>query len=263
MGANILTNIEGQIAVVTVNRPKSLNSLILECFSELADAFDACDKNEAVRAIVVTGAGKNFSSGGDLDMFQDFLDNGYTFEQANSDVIEASRMAIAMRQCKKPIVAAISGACFGAGLSLALACDFRVIDPNVKMSTAFVNIGFSGDTGCIFALEKMLGIAKMTELMMLGSVLDAEQIMGLGLASKMSEEGKSYETARGMALKLAKGPTATYGLQKALIWEYFFKDYDAYSKIEAKYMGLSTQKQDFAEAISAFLEKRKPNFVGK
>jgi len=263
MYENILLSIEDSIATIALNRPKSMNALTHETFQELKDAFVECANNDDVRAVVVTGSEKCFSSGGDMDGFKKMLEGGTTAEQAKKSAASAGEMTYAARQCFKPTVAMISGACFGAGMSLALACDFRVIDSSAKMNTAFIGVGFTGDTGAIFHLKEMLGLTKMQELMMLAPLLGADDIMRLGLATQLAEDGKLRETAYKLAGRLAKGPTASYANQKRLFWEFFYKDYDSFADLEAKYMGESTQTRDFLEAVSAFMEKRKPNFTGK
>lgn len=263
MYENLLLTVENGIATVSINRPKSMNSLTGETFQELKDAFQQCDRDDAVRVVVITGTGKNFSSGGDIDMFRNMLSHGATYEDSKRDALLAGEMTYAARQCAKPIIAAVNGACFGAGLSLALACDFRIVDGATRMSTAFINVGFSGDTGTIFHLKEMIGFSRMIELMMTGRILEADEIVALGLASQKAGDGMLMETVYNMAERLAKGPTATYAKQKKLFWEYFCRDYDLYADIEAKYMAESTQTQDFQEAVAAFLEKRKPNFTGK
>ena len=263
MYSDILLTIENGIATITINRSQSLNSLTALTFQELRDAFENCSDNDEVRAVVVTGDGKTFSSGGDMGMFDEMLERGIDYEDSRLRALDAGKMAYAARQCKKPIIAMVNGACFGAGLSLALACDFRIIDQNTKMSTGFINAAFTGDTGSIFHLKEMLGYAKMTELMMLGPILNADEIFSLGLASKIAEEGQLSETTYKLAKKFANGPTSTYAKQKKLFWEVFFKDYDHYAELEAQYMAECTSTKDFREAISAFLEKRPPNFIGE
>ena len=263
MYENILLSIENSIATIAINRPKSMNSLTHETFQELKTAFTECSKSDEVRAVIVTGSEKCFSSGGDMDGFKKMLEEGVAAEQAIKSAASAGEMTYAARQCVKPTVAMISGACFGAGMSLALACDFRVIDSSAKMNTAFISVGFTGDTGAIFHLKEMLGLAKMQELMMLAPLLGADEIMSLGLATQLAEDGKLREAAYKLAQRLAKGPTASYAKQKSLFWEFFYRDYDSFAELEAKYMGECTQTHDFHEAITAFLEKRKPNFTGK
>ena len=260
---DLLFTVENGIATVTVNRPKSLNSLTANTFCELSAAFEACQQNEEVRAVVVKGEGKNFSSGGDVAGFGERLKKGADYEASLKGAKEASRMTESLRQCFKPTVAMVSGVCFGAGLSLALACDFRIIEQKTRMCTGFINAAFSGDSGTIFHLKEMVGFARMTELMMTGRVLQAEEIMQLGLATQMAEEGQLHEAAYGLASRLAKGPTATFARQKQLFWQTFYKDYGHYAELEAQYMAECSMTQDFIEAVTSFLEKRPPQFAGK
>jgi 2-(1,2-epoxy-1,2-dihydrophenyl)acetyl-CoA isomerase len=263
MYENILLNIENGVAAITVNRPKSKNALSSATFLELADAFNRCAKNDEVRCLVVAGAGGTFSSGGDIEEFMSAVTHPLTIEAFKQKVLESGSMAIAARQCCKPIIAQVEGACFGAGISLALCCDFRVITTSTKMCTAFANVGFPGDTGAMFHLKEMVGLARMQDLMMTARVLEAPEIMSLGLANKMAEPDQIAETVAKMARRFANGPTATYARQKKLYWEFFFRDYDAYADIEAQYMAECTKTEDFKELVTAFLEKRAPKLIGK
>lgn len=263
MYANLFFSVENAVATITVDRPKALNALNLDTCMELFDAFQQCDQRDDVRAAVVTGGGKCFCAGGDAQMYKDMLDADVSHWQAYENVLLTGKMVAAARRCKKPLVAMVNGACFGTGMSLALCCDFRVIGPNTKMSTVFVNAGFSGDAGLAFLLERMLGFARMSELMMSGRPLGAEEILALGLATKLVPQEELKAEAYKMAQSYASGPTYTYGQQKMLFWDCFFNDYSAFTESEALHMANCGQSEDFREAVTALLEKRRPEFKGK
>jgi len=258
----ILLNTDNGTATITLNRAASMNALTIDTFLELAEAFNACNADRRVRAILVRGDGKCFSSGGDIAMFSSALKETTSFERYKRDVLCCSEMTYAIRKCQKPTIAVVHGACFGAGMSLALSCDFRIIEPNTTMNTAFINVGFSGDTGTIFFLKEMLGLAKMTELMMLADTLQADDIMRLGLATKIVETKSLADESIAFASRLAKGPTAGFAHQKQLFWEYFFRDYELFAAREAEHMARCSETEDFREAVTAFLQKRKPDYKG-
>jgi 2-(1,2-epoxy-1,2-dihydrophenyl)acetyl-CoA isomerase len=172
-------------------------------------------------------------------------------------------MAASVRECPKPVIAMINGAAAGAGCSLALACDFRVMTPKSKLVRACVKMGLSGDTGGWSYLQRLAGVAKATQLMMSGDAVAGEEALRLGLATILAEEDKLREEAYALAGKLAALPTFAIARQKKLIYETFYADLAAYSQREADYMVECSHTADFAEAVDAFLEKRAPQFSGK
>lgn len=259
---DILLDVQDRIATIKLNRPKVMNAMTPpDTFLELRDAFRECAEREDVRAVVVRGEGKVFCAGGDIDRFKRIIE---TRSNISAEGVKRSgEMATAARQCPKPIIAMIHGACVGAGMSLALACDFRIAEKNTMFNTSFVNIGFSGDTGSIYHLYNMIGLAKMQELMMLGEKLSSADMDRLGLLTKVVEPADLEKATYQMAHCLADGPVCAYAKQKELIWNAFFRDYPAYADSECLNMAYTGRTSDFFEALSAFLEKRKPNFQGK
>jgi 2-(1,2-epoxy-1,2-dihydrophenyl)acetyl-CoA isomerase len=145
MYKNILTEINGRIAVITINRPEFANAINGDTVMEITDAVNTFGKDASVGSVVITGAGKHFSAGGDINRFKMLIETEQFLQTEN--IANADRMASAIRNCSKPVIAMINGVATGAGLSLALACDFRIVSPSSKMSMGFVNMGLPGDTG--------------------------------------------------------------------------------------------------------------------
>lgn len=261
MYQDLLFDVQDQIATIKLNRPKVMNAMTPpDTFVEVRDAFRECDRREDVRAVVITGEGKVFSAGGDLDRFKKILEEKRSISAEGVKL--SGEMATAARQCSKPIVAMLNGACMGAGMSLAMACDFRVASRSTVFNTSFINIAFSGDTGLMYHLQKMVGLSKLQELMMLGEKLTADDLDRLGLLYRVVEDSELETAAYQLARRLADGPVCAYAKQKELIWNVFFHDYPFYAESECLNMAYTGRTADFFEAVSAFLEKRKPNFKG-
>ena len=261
MYQTILFEVKDHIAKITLNRPEVGNALASESYVEIADALDKCSVDDDVRVVVITGVGKNFSAGGDIKKFKESLDKGEYITREG--VVRAGGMTRAVRRCEKLVIAMINGAAAGAGCSLAMACDFRVMEEKSKLVMAFINMGFSGDTGGIYFLNQMIGIARTTEMMALAKPLTGKEAFELGVANRLAEPGKLEEETMELAKLLASRPTKAIGMQKKLYYEFFTRDLERFNEREGDYMRESSMSADHAEAVNAFLEKRKPNFTGK
>jgi 2-(1,2-epoxy-1,2-dihydrophenyl)acetyl-CoA isomerase len=209
----------------------------------------------------LTGAGKHFSTGGDINRFKSLIETKVGILPEN--VKAAGAMAMAVRRCPKPVVAMVNGAAAGAGCSLALACDFRIVTEKSKFVMAFINLGLSGDTGGMYYLQKLLGTGKAIEMLMLGAPVGGSEAVRIGLANRLAAEEQLVSETYAFAKQLANKPGIALGHQKELLNEFFYGDLEAYTEKEAEYMADCSHSADFAEAVYAFLEKRAPNFTGK
>lgn len=254
----ILVSVENRIATVTLNRPEYSNAFARESYSEIAAAMEDLGGRKDVGVILITGAGKHFSAGGDIKRFKALIDSE---EYLDADSIAAAgNMAIAIRSCPKPVIAMINGVATGAGLSCALACDFRIVSPSSKMIMAFVNMGLCGDTGSIYNLVRLVGPDKAELMMMTGDAVRGEDCVKMGLATVLAEEGKLSETAYELAAKLAGKSSTAHGGQKRLIKKYFYNALVEFAKDEGKEIAAASRQADFSEAVNAFLEKRVPEY---
>lgn len=252
----ILVRVENRIAAVTINRPEAGNALARETYGEIASAMEQLGTRRDVGAIVITGAGKHFSAGGDIKRFKQLIDSG-TYLEPNQ-LLTADAMATAIRDCPKPVIAMINGTAAGAGLSCALACDFRVVAPSSKMVMAFVNLGLSGDTGSIYNLMRLVGPEKAELMMMTGDPYAGEECVRMGLASQLAEEGHLAETTYALAAKLASKSTDAHAAQKRVIRQFFYNRLEDYYAKEVLEIAWCARQPDFAEAVNAFLERRPP-----
>ena len=256
----IMYEVKDSIATLTLNRPEVGNAFAQESYIEVRNALDAASEDPQVRVVVITGAGKHFSAGGDIRRFQRLIASGVFLQREN--IMAAGRMAARIKTCNKPVIAMVNGAAAGAGCSLALACDFRVVTPKSKLVMSFIKMGLSGDTGGMYYLERLVGVARATELMMTGTAVDGTRAVELGLATRLAQEGCLAKETNRLARELAAAPTFALARQKQLIMETFYQDLAKYADREATYMADCSRTQDFAEAVTAFLEKRPPKFTG-
>ena len=253
---------ENEVATITLNRPEVGNAFNVDLYIEVREAMEDCSEDASVRVVVITGAGKHFSSGGDIKHFKRRIDEGKGFH--HSEVLKTGMMINAIRLCPKPVVAKINGVATGAGAAVALACDFRVMSVKSKFVFAFSNMAFSGDTNMIYSLERIVGTAKTAEWMALGTIVGGEEAFRLGLTTRLAGEGEGEldQTADQLITELLGRPTGAIGRQKRLYYEFFFNDILPMTVREGDYMCECALSADQKEAVYAFLEKRKPHFTG-
>jgi 2-(1,2-epoxy-1,2-dihydrophenyl)acetyl-CoA isomerase len=261
MPEDILCTINNSIATVTLNRPATLNAFSEEMMVEGKRLFDSLSQDAAVRCVVLTGSGKNFSAGGDITDFKRLLEDKIYLTR--EFIEQCGAMARSILTCAKPVIAMINGAAAGGGCSLALACDFRVVTGKSRLLMAFVNVGLAGDTGGIYNLQKIVGMGKAREMLMLGEPVLGREAVAVGLATQLAEEGKLEETTYALAAKLAAMPPKAIKEQKEILFEQFYRHYSDYTRQEVNSIVQGSKSADFAEATHAFLEKRKPVFSGK
>ena len=257
---HILLEREGPVTTIKLNRPEVGNAFAPESYVEVRRALEYCGKSPDVRVVVLTGCGKHFSAGGDIRNFKNYIESGVFIQREN--VLRAGEMTRAVRLCPKPVIAMVNGAAAGAGCALALSCDFRVVTAKSKFGMSFSNVGLSGDTGCMYFLERMVGAARAAEAMMLGEMIGGEEAFRLGLASRLAAEGELRETVDALARQLAARPTQAVARQKRLTYEFFYRDLEQFNQREADFMYETSRTEDFKEAVYAFLEKRSPQFHG-
>lgn len=256
---SILLKIENKVARITLNRPEVFNSFNREMALRLQQVLDDCETNEDVRAIVLTGNGKAFCAGQDLkEVTSPELNPGFKkiLEEHYNPIITR------IRSIKKPIVAAVNGVAAGAGANIALACDIVVAHEKVSFIQAFSLIGLIPDSAGTFFLPRLIGFQKAQALAMLGEKISAEDADKMGMIYKSVPTEKFEETINQLAIKLANMPTKALGLIKELFNTSMTNTLEAQLALESKLQIEAASGNDYAEGVSAFIEKRKPNFKG-
>ena len=248
------------VATVTLNRPARLNALTFEVYAELRDVFDTIGHDPAVRAVVITGAGRGFCSGGDVEAIIGALLNRpreelLAFTRLTCDLIRA------IRACPKPVIAAVNGVAAGAGAVIAAACDIRIAAQSASFAFLFTRVGLSGaDMGAAWLLPRLVGLGRATELLMAGGVIDSHEAHRIGLVNRVVDDGDVLAEARRLAERLAAGPAEALADTKRALDEEAALSLTAALEREAAGQAALMARPDFREAHAAFLERRAPRF---
>lgn len=263
MSEELLTRVRNGVAVLTMNRPESLNALTPGMMQEMETAIRRCLSDAEVGCIVLTGAGRAFCAGGDVKAMASGAKNQGTFEEKAAGLRARMEISRLLHEGPKPTIAMVNGVAAGAGLSLALACDMRVAGRSARMTTAFAKIGFSGDFGGTFFLNRLVGPARARELYFTAEILDAARIEALGLANRVVADEALEQETMALAGRIAAGPLVALGYMKRnarVAEEGRLSDLlDA----EAFHMTRCRDTEDHREAARAFVEKRAPVFRGR
>jgi len=253
----ILFEKENGIAKITLNMPEARNAFNLEMRSEYLDALVRVRDDDAVKVVMVTGAGKAFSSGGDIRTME-----GVTSVAGRVRLKQGQRLIKAMVELEKPIIAVINGVAAGAGVSIALAADISFASEEAKFIIPFVKIGLVPDWGEFFFLPLRVGVPRAKELMFTGDPIDAREAERIGMINRVVPPEKLHEEANAFADRLVNGPTQSYAMIKSAL-NHWPASLETLLEIESTMQAIAFGSEDFDEGRKAFLEKRKPRFHGK
>jgi enoyl-CoA hydratase/carnithine racemase len=259
----LLIEVKDRIATLTLNRPERMNALGDTLREDLYDAVTKCAADPGVGVIVITGAGRGFCSGGDVKSMSDRDQSGQGTTTSEHLAPVRDRVILAMRDCPKPIIAAVNGAAAGAGMNLALACDLRIASATAKFSQAFVKRGLSPDWGGSWFLPRVVGTAKACELIFTGETIDAAEALRLGIVNAVAAPEALMNEAYALARKIADGPPVALQLAKRAIYRNLESDLRAGLEFETFAQGVCKGTEDMKEGVRAFIEKRAPVFRGK
>lgn len=249
---------EEKIATVTLNRPKAFNAFNLEMITELSNKLNDLASNELVRGVCITGNGKAFCAGGDLAWVTEYSERfGSSFHRL---AVQFHAAILEIRRMKKPVIAAINGIAAGGGFSLALACDFRILEKSAVLRQAYTSNGLCIDGGGTYTLPRLVGMAKALEIAAFDQPITAEKALEWGLTTQVVEDGKSVEAAVDLLKQLANGSIHAFGTVKNLLNDSFDQSFESTLEAERNGLSLCGNHADGKEGINAFTEKRKPVF---
>lgn len=251
---------QGGVGTITLNRPERLNALTFAIYAELGAFFRHLAQRDSCRVVIITGSGRAFCSGGDVE---DII--GELFARDMQGLLDFTRLTVdlirAMRTLRKPVVAALNGTTCGAGAAIALACDFRIASDAAKCAFLFTKVGLSGaDMGACFLLPRVVGLTKATQLLMLGDFISAQEAADIGLYNEVVEPERLLERAQEVAQKLSKGPAFGLAMTKELLNRAMSFDLETALEAEAQAQAICMQHPDFRESYDAWKQKREPKF---
>jgi len=259
---SIIYEKEQRMATITLNRPRSLNALNTEMIDELSHALRQAGDDPEVKVLLLTGAGRAFCFGADIDEFRQ------AHAQAGQGLawnllLKSQNIIRLLTGMPKPTIAALNGFATGLGLDLALACDLRIAAERAKLGEALVSMGLVPDGGGTLLLPRLVGLAKAAEMIFTGKAIEACEAERIGLINRVVPPQDLIKSARELADKLARGPSLAIGLAKKAMWRNLTQDFASALNFEAQSQKACLESEDHWEAVKAFLEKRDPRFRGK
>ncbi|HOW46359.1 MAG TPA: enoyl-CoA hydratase family protein [Rubrivivax sp.] len=255
-------SVAGKVATITLNRPERKNPLTFDSYGELRDLFRELVYATDIKAVVFTGAGGNFCSGGDVHEII-----GPLVRMDMPELLEFTRMTgdlvKAMRACPQPIIAAIDGVCTGAGAMIACGSDLRVATARSKLAFLFVRVGLAGaDMGACTLLPRLIGLSRAADLLYTGRVVGGEEASAFGFYNRLAEPEQLLASAQALAQELADGPTFGHMMTKTMLWQEWNSGLGECIEAEAQAQAICMQTRDFERAYHAFAAKSKPVFEG-
>jgi enoyl-CoA hydratase/carnithine racemase len=250
------------IAAITLNRPERLNALTFEVYNELASTFRSLEASLDTRVVVITGSGRGFCSGGDVeDIIAQLL------KEKPHGLLEFTRITgaliLSIRELRRPVIAAVNGVAVGAGAVIAAACDMRIAAESARFGFVFPKVGLSGaDMGASFLLPRIVGHGRAAELLYFGDLIDAAEALRIGLVNRVVPDGEALPLAMEWALRLARGPAFAHGMTKQMLETEHAMTVSQAIEAEAQAQAICMAHPDFATAYHANKDKTKPVFVG-
>jgi 2-(1,2-epoxy-1,2-dihydrophenyl)acetyl-CoA isomerase len=254
---------DGAVTILTLDRPEVLNAFDERLTEALNAAVADCAADEAVRTVVITGAGRAFSAGQDLDDRLAMIEEGGDLRLGDELRRRYHPVIAAIRTMRKPVVAAVNGVVAGAGLGLAIACDIRVAAASATFRAAWGRVGLVPDAGSAFFLPRLVGWGRALDMVLTGEPVSAEDALRIGLATRVWPDDRFAPEWRGFARTLARGATEAFALTKEGMNASYARDFPAFLDFEAELQDRAGRTRDYAEGVRAFSAKRSPEFEGR
>jgi 2-(1,2-epoxy-1,2-dihydrophenyl)acetyl-CoA isomerase len=261
----VLYHQRDSIVTITLNRPETLNAMNEAMMAELERRLMGLEADATVRAVILTGAGRAFSSGGDQKRDRDAESQQVFFDgDLGGGLIERlHRCVLRLQRLAQPVIASIHGVAVGAGCNMALAADLRIASDAARFGEVFTRLGLVPDGGGTYFLPRLVGTAKAMELMLLADIIDAREALRLGLVHWVVPADRLQDETQQLAERLAQGPTLAYGLVKTGLYQSLTMPLEDVLHMEARHQAIAARSQDHVEGVAAFREKRQPRFLGR
>jgi len=252
------------IATLTLNRPETLNAMNEAMMGEIERILIELEADADVRVVILTGAGRAFSSGGDQKRGGEVVPPSFFDGDLGGALIERlNRSILRMQRLQKPIIGSINGVAAGAGMNIALATDLRIAADTARFVEAFARVGLVPDGGGTYFLPRLVGTAKAMELILLADIIDAQEALRIGLVNRVVPADQLESETRKLAERLAQGPTVAYGLAKTGLYQGLGMSLEDVLNMEARNQAIAARTPDREEGVAAFREKRPPKFTGR
>lgn len=263
MSEDILFEVAERVATITLNRPDRRNAFTLDMVDRWADRLEECAARDDVHVVIMTGAGKGFCAGGDIDDLMRARLGEDALGKKRELTEHIHRIPRAIERLDKPIIAAINGAATGAGLDLALMADIRYAAESAKLAETYVKVGIVPGAGGAYILPRRVGVAKALEMLWTGEFLDAHEAERIGLVNKVLPDDQLMPHTREVAQRIADGPTLAVRMMKRAVYQCQDLDLRASLDLISSHYAIAATGHDHREAVEAFLEKRTPRFEGR
>lgn len=251
---------EEGVGVLTLNDPDRLNALNQDMLAEIHHVLGEVRTKDEVKVLVITGAGRAFSAGGDIRRMAQRFDEPPP--QARERIRNFHAAILSIRDLEKPVIASVNGPAVGAGCSLALACDIRMASEKARFGLTHVRLGLSPDGGGMYFLPRLVGAARALELLLTGDLIDATRAEAVGLVNRVVPHGELQEATMSLARRMAKGPSLAMGIIKSTMYRALGMDLGEELELEALSVLVCLKSEDHKEGVSAFMEERAPSFKG-
>jgi len=263
MGNKITLEIRNNIATIKLMDSENLNPLNKETGKELYDTLEILKDNNEVRCLIITGSGRAFSAGGDIKQFKSGIENGTSGQVMEETLKDLYKIAITLRLYPKPVIAAVNGWAVGAGMNLALSCDFIIASENAKFRQSFSKLGLIPGFAGTILLSRQLTWQQATQMSFFGDTYSAEEMFKLGFINEITSQENLEEVTLKWAQRLARGPTLAYARTKKLFFDSLSTPLEKHLENEKQMQVKSAETEDYKIGVFALIEKKEPDFVGK